>query len=156
MAIKLITSDNQEFVVDDKIAAQSELVETFLAEHKEGDDPLHLTNVDGETLKKIIEYCEHHKDDKPYADEYYDACELAAATDPWDEEFINVEHNMLFNILISANYMIIKPLLNLGCKGVANVIKGKSSDEIRKIFGIEEDFTEEDKEQIRKEQPPLE
>jgi Skp1 family, dimerisation domain len=35
----------------------------------------------------------------------------------------------------------IKPLLDTGCKTVANMIKGKSPEEIRKTFNITNDFT---------------
>jgi len=34
-----------------------------------------------------------------------------------------------------------KPLLDTGCKTVANMIKGKSPEEIRKTFNITNDFT---------------
>ena len=51
----------------------------------------------------------------------------------------------------AANYLDIKALLDVGCKTVANMIKGKSPDEIRKTFNIQNDFTPEEEEQIRRE-----
>lgn len=53
--------------------------------------------------------------------------------------------------LQAANYMDIKALLDVGCKTVANMIKGKSPEEIRKTFNIQNDFTPEEEEQIRRE-----
>lgn len=47
--------------------------------------------------------------------------------------------------------MDIKPLLDLGCKTVANMIKGKTPEQIREHFGLVNDFTPEEEEQIRKE-----
>lgn len=47
--------------------------------------------------------------------------------------------------------MDIKPLLDVGCKTVANMIKGKNPEEIRKLFNIQNDFTPEEEEQIRRE-----
>lgn len=56
------------------------------------------------------------------------------------------------DILIqAANYLDIKPLLDVGCKTVANMIKGKSPEEIRKTFNIQNDFTPEEEDQIRRE-----
>jgi len=51
----------------------------------------------------------------------------------------------------AANYLDIKGLLDVTCKTVANMIKGKSPDEIRRTFNIKNDFTPEEEEQIRKE-----
>ena len=54
-------------------------------------------------------------------------------------------------ILQAANYLDIKALLDVGCKTVANMIKGKSPEEIRKTFNIQNDFTPEEEDQIRRE-----
>jgi S-phase kinase-associated protein 1 len=45
----------------------------------------------------------------------------------------------------------IKALLDLGCKTVANMIKGKSPEEIRRTFNINNDFSAEEEDQIRQE-----
>ncbi|XP_045140976.1 S-phase kinase-associated protein 1 [Echinops telfairi] len=52
---------------------------------------------------------------------------------------------------VAANYLDIKGLLDVTCKTVANMIKGKTPEEIRKTFNIKNDFTEEEEAQVRKE-----
>lgn len=88
--------------------------------------------------------------------------------DEWDQKFMQVDQEMLFEIILvrfvldslfdtytdcsqAANYLDIKALLDVGCKTVANMIKGKSPEEIRKTFNIQNDFTPEEEDQIRRE-----
>lgn len=47
--------------------------------------------------------------------------------------------------------MEINSLLDAGCKTVAKMIKGKSPEEIRKAFNIQNDFTAAEEDQIRRE-----
>jgi hypothetical protein len=51
----------------------------------------------------------------------------------------------------AANYLNIKSLLDLTCMTVANMIKGKTPEEIRKTFNIKNDFTPEEEEEVRRE-----
>ncbi|ORZ32093.1 Skp1 family, dimerization domain-domain-containing protein [Catenaria anguillulae PL171] len=67
----------------------------------------------------------------------------------WDKEFINLDRAPLFHILLAANYLDIKPLVDLGCRRAAEMIAGKSTEEIREFLGIT--VTKEEHEQILKE-----
>jgi len=67
---------------------------------------------------------------------------------------------LLFNIILksivvlylqAANYLNIKNLLDLTCQTVADMIKGKTPEEIRKTFNIKNDFTPEEEEEVRRE-----
>lgn len=69
---------------------------------------------------------------------------------PFHVSYLN-DPALLTTILQAANYLDIKALLDVGCKTVANMIKGKSPEEIRKTFNITNDFTPEEEEQIRRE-----
>lgn len=61
---------------------------------------------------------------------------------------IDVEALNLKTLLQAANYLDIKGLLDVTCKTVANMIKGKTPEEIRKTFNIKNDFTEEEEAQV--------
>ena len=69
----------------------------------------------------------------------------------WYAQFVNVEQEVLFELILAANYMDIKPLLDLTCATVASMIKGKTPEDIRKTFNIVNDFTPEEEAQVREE-----
>nr|CAD7407588.1 unnamed protein product [Timema poppensis] len=69
----------------------------------------------------------------------------------WDADFLKVDQGTLFELILAANYLDIKGLLDVTCKTVANMIKGKTPEEIRKTFNIKNDFTATEEEQVRKE-----
>jgi S-phase kinase-associated protein 1 len=69
----------------------------------------------------------------------------------WDKNFIKVDDETLFNLILASNYLEIKPLLDLTCKAVADEIKGKTPEEIRLRFNIKNDFTPEEEEEVKRE-----
>jgi S-phase kinase-associated protein 1 len=64
---------------------------------------------------------------------------------------MEVDQATLFDLIMAANYLNIKGLLDLTCQTVANMIKGKTPEQIRQTFNIKNDFTPEEEEEIRKE-----
>merc|ERR1712072_1414082 len=56
-----------------------------------------------------------------------------------------------FDMILAANYLDIKDLLELTCEKVASMIKGKTPEEIRKVFNTQNDFTPAEEDEIRKE-----
>lgn len=151
--IKLTTSDNAPMTVERKVAERSILIKNLLEDlGGDNDEAIPIPNVNEAVMKKVLEWCEHHKDDPPATqDDDSDSRKKSTDIDEWDQKFMQVDQEMLFEIILAANYLDIKALLDVGCKTVANMIKGKSPDEIRKTFNIQNDFTPEEEEQIRRE-----
>jgi S-phase kinase-associated protein 1 len=103
-----------------------------------------LRNVKAPILSKVIEFCQHHIDN-PLEDE------SKAQISEWDQNFCALEHQTLFELILVANYLDIKCLLDVTCKTVANMIKGKTPEEIRVTFNIKNDFTPEEEAKVYKE-----
>lgn len=106
-----------------------------------------LSNVTSKVLTKTIEYCDYYLVNKP---KQLDDKKISNEITPWEIEFCNIDQKDLFGLILAANYLNIKPLLDLTCKTVANMIKGKTPEEIRKTFNIKNDFTPEEEEKVRK------
>lgn len=100
-----------------------------------------------------MNYCTKHKNDSPpEIEKPLKTNDLKDVVEPWDADFINLENlEDLFDIILAANYLDIKSLLELSCAKVATLIKGKSPEEIRKTFNILNDLTPEEEAQIREE-----
>ena len=97
----------------------------------------------------MIEYSKYHVDNSPEAEGENKAPEEEIKT--WDTKFVEVEQSTLFELILAANYLNIKSLLDLTCRTVASMIKGKTPEEIRKTFNIVNDFTPEEEAQVREE-----
>ncbi len=77
--------------------------------------------------------------------------ELSRYVSEWDDQFIALPHENLFDLIQAAHYMDIQGLMDLGAAKVATLIKNKTPEEIRQMFHIENDFTPEEEERIREE-----
>lgn len=88
------------------------------------------------TLQEVIQWATHHKDDPPPRDDDENKEKRTDDIDPWDQEFLKVDHGTLFELILASNYMNTKALLDATCKTVANMIKGQTPEEIRETFKI--------------------
>ncbi|KAL2271534.1 hypothetical protein VTJ83DRAFT_905 [Remersonia thermophila] len=153
--VHLQSNEGMVIEVDRVVAERSMLIKNLIEDL--GDEAIEnqaipIPNVNDPVLRKVVEWCEHHRNDaQTTADDDNDNRKKTTDIDEWDQKFMQVDQEMLFEIILAANYLDIKALLDVGCKTVANMIKGKSPEEIRKTFNITNDFTPEEEEQIRRE-----
>jgi S-phase kinase-associated protein 1 len=78
------------------------------------EDILFLTSFSRST--QVLEYCEHHRGERlPTTDAESQDETRKRTTDisEWDQKFIAVDQEMLFEIILAANYLDIKPLLSV-------------------------------------------
>jgi len=152
--VDLVSQEGDNFQVEKKVAKMSELVKTMIPEDEEGEDQqeIPLPNVKSAILGKVIEFCKHHANEpmneieKPLK-----SSNMHEVVQEWYANYVEVDQETLFELILAANYMDIKPLLDLTCATVASMIKGKTPEEIRKTFNIVNDFTPEEEAQVREE-----
>ncbi|XP_038712426.1 SKP1-like protein 1B [Tripterygium wilfordii] len=139
--ITLISSDGERFEVEEAVALKSQTVKHMI-EDECGDNGIPTPNVTSTILAKVIEYCKKHVDSSSSEDE---------GLKNWDAEFAKVDLATLIDLIWAANYLNIKGLLDLTCQTVANMMKERSPEEMRKIFHIKNDYTPEEEEEVRRE-----
>tara|TARA_E500000178_G_C16626889_1_gene575858 strand:+ start:160 stop:516 length:357 start_codon:yes stop_codon:yes gene_type:complete len=111
-----------------------------------------LPNVKAHVLRKVIEFCEHNQGDPlSQIEKPLKSSDMKENVSEWYAKFINLEQEVIFELILAANYMDIKPLLDLSCAKIACMIKGKTPEEIRQTFNIVNDFTPEEEAQVREE-----
>ncbi|KAJ7967147.1 SKP1-like protein [Quillaja saponaria] len=146
--ITLESSDRETFEIDEDVARESQTIK-HLIEDDCAENVIPLPNVTGQILAKVIEYCKKHVEAGVTNDK-----DIKTSDDTlknWDAEFVKVDQGTLFDLILAANYLNIKSLLDLTCQTVADMIKGKTPEEIRKTFNIKNDFTPEEEEEVRRE-----
>ena len=149
--VKLLCSDGDEVEVDVEVAEKSVLIKGLI-DDSGIEEQIPLPNVKRPILEKVIDFCKHLKDHQPpEIEKPLRSTDMASVVDPWYAEYINLEQEVLFELIMASNYLDIKPLLELACAKVASLIKNKSIEEIRKFFNIENDFTPEEEAQIMEE-----
>jgi S-phase kinase-associated protein 1 len=159
--VKLVSKEGESFTVPLAVATMSELVKSMKDEDGDDDDDdddddkateIPLPNVKSEVLKKVIEFCEHHlQEPMTEIEKPLKSQNMADVVQKWYADFVDLEQVLLFELILAANYMDIKPLLDLTCATVASMIKGKTPEEIRATFNITNDFSPEEEAQVREE-----
>ncbi|KAE9450291.1 hypothetical protein C3L33_17806, partial [Rhododendron williamsianum] len=175
--ITLKSSDGEAFEVEEVVALESQTIKHMI-EDDCADSVIPLPNVTSKILAKVIEYCKKHvetpkTEDRSAEDELktWDA-EFVKVEQPVLFDLILVMRFRCFMIKFlavselrasgvkvmkfsdhvwAANYLNIKSLLDLTCQTVADMIKGKTPEEIRKTFNIKNDFTPEEEDEVRRE-----
>eukprot|EP01038_Epipyxis_sp_PR26KG_P008840 gene8840-11931_t len=152
--VHLVSQEGESFDVPLSVAKSSELVKSMVDEELDEEEAqeIPLPNVKSSILAKVIEFAQYHKrEPMNEIEKPLKSANMAEVVQEWYANFIMVEQEVLFELILAANYMDIKPLLDLTCATVASLIKGKSPEEIRKQFNIVNDFTPEEEAQVREE-----
>lgn len=132
--IRLQSADLEVFELDAEYARHSGWIRSILEESRNLDrqDLISLRTVNGVVLRKVIDWLVHHKDDLTEGDEEME--EKSEYLLKWDKEFFDVEKEMLIDLVLAANLLDIRGLLEESCQAVADLIGSRSPTEIRELF----------------------
>ncbi|XP_066374294.1 SKP1-like protein 1 [Miscanthus floridulus] len=154
--IVLVSSDNSaRFEVREAAALLSQTVRRMIDEAgaDASGDGITLPDVDAKTLAKVLEYCNKHApaSSSSSAAEAAPPAEGEEDLERFDREFVRVDMGTLYSLVTAASYLKIEGLLNLTCQTIADMIKGKTPEQIRKTLGITSEFTPEEEDEVRRE-----
>ena len=153
--IKIKSSDNKVVELSSKAALRSGLLRGIIEDYPE-DTEFPLNNVNGATLEKVKEYLTHYQDQEPsIISKPLKSNNFKECANEWDNNFIGEDNDSILSLIIAANFMDIKPLLELASAKVACKIRGTTTESIRKDFEINE-LNNDEKEQIEKDKKYLE
>ncbi|CAM8923392.1 unnamed protein product [Rhodiola kirilowii] len=148
--ILIKSSDGQTFEVEETIAIQSQTIKSMIEEDGNvRNNAFPVPNITGKIMSMVVEYCNKHaKQSKPTS--VAESSDADPELEDWDAKFVKVDFSVLFELCNAANYLNIKNLLDLTTQAIADSIKDKMPEEVRKIFRIENDLTPEEEAQLRK------
>ncbi|CAK8534699.1 unnamed protein product [Lathyrus sativus] len=140
-SVTLKTSDDVLFEVKINVVKEMKTIQSFI-DDSEDIATIPLANVLSQHLAMIIEYCKKHVSEE----------ETDNAKDKFDVEFtkeLNSDDMKL--LLLAANYLNIKSLMDLLARTIADHIKNKSVEFVREFFNIENDYEPEEEAKLREE-----
>ena len=155
----LVSSDKLTFTVLASIASMSTTLRDLMEDSASG--PIPLPDIASKPLQRVVEYCMHHKDDT-VPPPVLDTTKTRIPDKPtpvgeWDRQFCaQMDQAELFDVILAANYLDIRPLLDLGCRIIAESVIGKKPKEIYAMFKIEKELTPEEEQKVREDNPWLE
>lgn len=72
-----------------------------LGEEMVASTPIPIPNVSEAVLRKVLEWCEHHRNDPVQtSDEDSESRKKTTDIDEWDQKFMQVDQEMLFEIIL--------------------------------------------------------
>jgi S-phase kinase-associated protein 1 len=152
--VHLVSKEGESFEISLENAKMSELVKIMIDEEEDEDvaQEIPLPNVRSAILAKVIEFMQHHKIE-PMTDitKPIKSNNMSEVVQEWYANFVKVDQEVLFELILAANFMDIKPLLDLTCATIASMVKGKTPEEIHDTFKIINDYTAEDEALVREE-----
>ena len=152
--IKVKSSDGKVIELSTKAASKSKLLSGVIQDYPE-DSEFPLNKINGATLEKVKEYLVHYQDSEPKQIEKPLPKDFKDCVDEWDYKFIGDDNDQILALIFAANFMDIKPLLELAAAKVATLIRGTTTESIRKDFEIN-DISKEEDEQMQKDKSYLE
>lgn len=136
--ISILSNEGDVFSVEKSIIDFCLTIKNMLEDLGTDDDfPIPLPNVSTEITQKMFEFCEYiyfNPEEMNLLEAWNNDRAFVTPLPPWFEQYINIEHKKVFDLILATNYLDISLLLNFCCKYVASLIRNKNPDELKALF----------------------
>ncbi len=138
MTISLKSKDGKEF----KISKEAFNLSKYLKEKIKDQTEFTIEEVNGETLKLIVDYLNHYsKNEMPKLPPALNSSELKNQLNNFDYKFISpCSYENTFSLINAALLLELEHLHDLACIKIAAFMRDKAPDEINKEFTFECQF----------------
>ena len=149
--LTLLSRDHQSFTLSKEAASQSDLLRTMMDGDPDASE-VQLYHIDSSTVRRLIDYLNYHRTTPPRVIEKPIASiHMVELVDTFDATFVDVDQEVLFRLLLAANYLHIRSLVALCSAKFASWVKNKTPQQIKQTFGIRLDGTTQEEADIARE-----
>lgn len=144
--VTLVSQEGTMFSMPICVVRHSTLISTML-EDDGGEDgevaEIPLPYVKAAVMTRVAEFLQLYEDEPfPEIPKPLPSTNMADAVPAKYAAFVDgLSPEMQFELILAANYMDVQPLLELLCAKVASTVKGKTPEQIRTQFGLQDDFS---------------
>lgn len=152
--IILISSDGLSFTTSTKFNQLSGFVLRITQDYSY--EKIELNTVPSSILRQILLYSEHHNFTLPNPEQKpIKSTDLRQnLSDPWDFDFTSqFSEPELIDLISAANFLDMKSLLEVCFITIATNFKDKKTEELKILYGIDQQLTPDIEEQLKKEFP---
>uniref|UniRef100_A0A1I7YBW0 Skp1-related protein n=1 Tax=Steinernema glaseri TaxID=37863 RepID=A0A1I7YBW0_9BILA len=144
VTFRLRTNDDQVVEISEEALRQSITLRSMVegTDMEDGSMEIPLGEVDGDTTKKIVEWCEHHKKDPAPEPEVHETGPRPSAPPfdmpSWDRQFLNKDKLSIpemAKLITAANYLEVTWLYKFCCKRIfIDYIKDRPVAQLKEMF----------------------
>jgi S-phase kinase-associated protein 1 len=136
------SADNHSFPISKEAACKSVVINDMIESLGDSSEPIPLTNscCTYDNLQKVLiflDYIHNNQEEATKLNEWVDSKGNIGNQPDWFKNFINVDKQILFQIILIADYLDIQILVDFACFTVANQIKSMSPEEIQQVFSVD-------------------
>ncbi|CAL8105332.1 unnamed protein product [Orchesella dallaii] len=152
--VALETSDGVKCVVDYDVARSIPIIKEMIEEDNgvQDDKIYKLHNVNYDDLLNVLQWVKHHMArPSPPENARNPGSGDNNAENSWEEEFLNEMNDATqLALILACKELGAENLVNAACNKVGNMLKRKTVEEIREGLGIKDDFSDDEREEIRR------